>query len=69
MSQEVTDFSFSIGLLNARCLHYEQQVITFKRCKCNKDVENQVEIRKKIKELRAAIEKLKSDNGTADKRD
>lgn len=57
------DFSFSISLLTTRLIHYEQQVITFKRCKCNKNVENQVKIRNKINELRAAIEKLKSDNG------
>lgn len=65
MSKEIIDFSFSISLLNERCLLYEQKVIPFRKCKCNKDVENQVGIRKKINELRAAMDKLKL-NGTSD---
>lgn len=66
MSKEIVDFSFSISLLNARCLHYEQFLIPLKNCNCNKDVEFQLKLQEKINELRVAMDKLKSDNGYSD---
>jgi hypothetical protein len=58
----MNNVDFPIEVLQNRLDLLSKQVIGIDKCKCNKDVDKQMDIRKKIQSLNDAIYKLKNDN-------